>query len=40
MMKGYYTESSYMGFVSIKGKYMQFESETAYREYLEENGLI
>lgn len=33
MIKGYYTDSAYWGLVD--GKYMQFESESAYLEYLE-----
>lgn len=36
MTKGYYTDSDYMGFDPSTGKYRRFESETAYREYLEE----
>lgn len=32
-MKGYYTQSGYMGFV--KGKYMLFASESEYYEYME-----
>lgn len=39
-MKGYYTNSTYMGFVPSIGKYWQFESETAYRNYLRERGEI
>ena len=35
-IKGYYTNNVYMGFIPSVGKYWQFESETAYREYLEE----
>ena len=31
-MKGYYTQTGYMGYV--KGKYMLFESETAYIEFM------
>lgn len=32
-MKGYYTQTGYMGFV--EGKYMLFASETEYYEYME-----
>ena len=32
-MYGYYTHSCYMGF--INGSYMRFETEAAYREYME-----
>ena len=35
-MKGYYTNSVYMGF----RKYLQFESETAYIDYMREVGEI
>ena len=38
--KGYYTSFAYMGFIPSIGKYWQFESETAYREFLEERGEI
>lgn len=34
-MKGYYTNSCYMGFVN--GTYMPFASEQDYEEYLEES---
>ena len=37
-MKGYYTQTGYMGYV--KGKYMLFESETAYIEFMKEVGEI
>lgn len=33
MLKGYYTNSCYMGFVD--GRYMPFASEEEYREYIE-----
>jgi len=33
-VKGYWNATSYMGFVN--GFYMEFESDTAYKEYLEE----
>lgn len=33
-MKGYYTTNAYMGYIP----YWQFESETAYRNYLIERG--
>ena len=39
-MKGYYTNSVYMGFIPSIGKYLQFESETAYRNYIKEVGEI
>ena len=39
-LNGYYTWSAYMGFVPSIGKYQQFESETAYRNYLMERGEI
>lgn len=32
-MYGYYTHGCYMGFVN--GSYMRFETEAAYREYIE-----
>ena len=32
-MKGYYTDTGYMGYVG--GKYMLFASETDYEEYME-----
>ena len=34
MMKGYVTESGYMGYVD--GKYMLFASEDEYRDYFED----
>ena len=37
-MKGYYTNSAYMGYIPSVGKYWQFESETAYRNYMKERG--
>ena len=37
-MKGYYTNSAYMGYIPSIGKYWQFESETAYRDYMRERG--
>ena len=39
-MKGYYTNSVYMGFIPSVGKYWQFESETAYINYMREVGEI
>ena len=33
-MKGYYNGFAYMGFVPSIGKYQQFESGTAYKNYL------
>ena len=39
-MKGYYTNYAYMGFIPSIGKYLQFESETAYRNYIKEVGEI
>lgn len=32
MLKGYYTDSAYWGLVN--GRYIQFESESAYKEYV------
>ena len=40
MPKGYYTSFAYMGYIPSIGKYQQFESETAYRNYLKERGEI
>lgn len=37
-MKGYYTNSVYMGYIPSIDKYWQFESETAYRDYMKERG--
>ena len=37
-MKGYYVSTAYMGYIPSIGKYQQFESETAYRNYLIERG--
>ena len=37
-MKGYYTNSVYMGYIPSVGKDWQFESETAYRDYMKERG--
>lgn len=34
MLYGYYTATCYYGFV--EGHYMQFETEAAYKEYMEE----
>lgn len=34
MLYGYYTATCYFGLV--KGYYMQFETEAAYKEYMEE----
>ena len=39
-IKGYYTNNVYMGFIPSVGKYWQFESETAYRNYMKERGEI
>ena len=39
-MKGYYKNSVHMGFIPSVGKYWQFESETAYRDYMKEAGEI
>ena len=39
-MKGYYTANAYMGFVPSVGKYWQFESEAAYKNFLSERGEI
>lgn len=35
-MKGYYTNSVYMGFIPSVGKYWQFENESAYIQYMKE----
>jgi hypothetical protein len=32
-MKGYYTNSTYMGWIPTENRYQEFESETAYYEY-------
>ena len=39
-MKGYYTNYVYMGYIPSIGKYWQFESETAYIEYIRERGEV
>lgn len=39
-LKGFYTEFAYMGFVPSVGKYLQFTSESEYRNYLRERGEI
>ena len=39
-MKGYYNGFAYIGFVPSIGKYQQFESETAYINYMREVGEI
>lgn len=39
-MRGYYNGFAYMDFVPSIGKYQQFESETAYKNYLIERGEI
>ena len=39
-MKGYYTNSAYMGYIPSIGKYWQFESENAYIDYMKEVGEI
>ena len=39
-MKGYYTSNAYMGYIPSIGKYLQFESETAYIDYMREVGEI
>lgn len=36
--KGYWNGSSYIGFIPSLGKYWQFESETAYIEFLRDRG--
>lgn len=39
-MKGYYSGNVYFGFIPSIKKYMQFETEKAYREYvIETEGL-
>ena len=40
MPKGYYNGFAYLGYVPSLMKYLQFESETAYRNYLKERGEI
>ena len=35
-VKGYYNNSVYYGYIPQLGKYWQFESESAYREYMYE----
>jgi hypothetical protein len=35
-IKGYYLNSVYMGYIPSIGKYWQFESETAYINYIRE----
>lgn len=37
-MKGYYTNFAYFGYIPSLMKYLQFESETEYRNYLKERG--
>ena len=37
-MKGYYTNSAYMGYIPSIGKYQQFESESEYINYMREVG--
>lgn len=37
-MKGYYISNAYMGYIPSVGKYWQFESENAYKNYLIERG--
>lgn len=39
-MKGYYVSNAYMGYIPSVGKYQQFESESAYKNYLIERGEI
>ena len=39
-MKGYYTSNVYMGYIPSIDKYWQFESETAYINYMREVGEI
>ena len=39
-MKGYYTSNAYMGYIPSIRKYLQFESETAYIDYMKEAGEI
>lgn len=39
-IKGYYNGFAYMGYIPSLGKYQQFESETAYKNYLIERGEI
>jgi len=35
-MKGYYISDAYMGYIPSIGKYQQFESESAYIQYMKE----
>ena len=37
-MKGFYTNYAYIGYIPSIGKYLQFESETAYINYMKEVG--
>lgn len=39
-MRGYYNGFAYMGFIPSIGRYLQFESETEYKNYLIERGEI
>lgn len=39
-MKGYYINGVYFGYIPSIRKYMQFESEDAYIEYVRERGEI
>lgn len=37
MLKGYYVDSGYMGWIEAKGRYMLFASESDYREWVSAN---
>ena len=39
-IKGYYTNSVYLGFIPSIGKFQQFETEREYINYLKERGDI
>jgi hypothetical protein len=41
MIKGYYTNGVYFGYIPSTGKYMQFETEAAYISYIwETEGIL
>lgn len=35
MLRGYYTNGDYMGYVPMENDYMRFPSDTEYKEYME-----
>lgn len=37
MLKGYFTDSGYMGFCPFKNKYILFACESDYLDYVKEN---